>query len=728
MMTGALNLGWGSRMPMVLQSEAAECGLACMAMVMAFHGQPTDLPALRRRFGVSLRGARLTDLARIANAVSLVPRPLRLELGELQHLKTPAILHWDLNHFVVLERLGRKGGVLRDPSVGVRSVGFAELSKHFTGVALELAPAAGITSMEPPPRVRLRALLGRIVGLWTALGRVFVIALGIEVAMALSPLYMQWVVDDAVVSGDRELLSTLAIGFGLLLMFRTLLAAMRGWVLLAVGASLRVQGRANLFAHLLELPAAFFEARQLGDVLSRFGSQETILQAFTTDLVEAVLDGVLAVVTLGLMFVFAPGLAAIVLVGTLLYAGLRWASFTPLRHASAETIAWSARRDTHFLETLRGMKTIKIFNAQDDRRHSWLNLLVETVNRQITTQKLQVVFTTSNAFLSGAIALLVVWLGARRVLDGGFTVGAMIAFVSYKDQFSTRITALIDKALDLQMLQIHGERLADIVLTEPEQRRGGVEDAAPARGKPIAIEMKGVRVRYSAHDPWVLDGVDLRVQPGESVAIIGASGCGKTTLLKVLASLIEPNEGEMLVDDQSLRAMGIARYRDMLGLVMQDDQLFAGSIADNISFFAPNPDPARIEECSRTAAVHDVVAAMPMGYATLIGDMGAALSGGQKQRILIARALYRRPGILLLDEATSHLDVERERAVNTAIRASSLTRIIVAHRPETIFSADRIVLLSNGKLVEQVRSQHAHPDATIKGTVRMDPSRPSLRL
>jgi ATP-binding cassette subfamily B protein RaxB len=704
-LTGSLNLGWRTRLPMVLQSEAAECGLACLAMVLAWHGQPLELAELRRRFGMSLRGATLKDLGRISGALSLEARPLRLDLEELSHLSTPCILHWDLNHFVVLKEVGRKDITIHDPAFGVRRLSVAEVSKHFTGIAMELTPAAGMEQLKPAPRIKMRALLGRMVGLKASLARVFSLALALEVALALSPMFMQWVIDDALVAGDRDLLTTLALGFMLLLIVRTVFTALRGWMLLAIGATVKVQGRANLFSHLLQLPSSFFESRHLGDVLSRFGSQETILQAITTDIVEAVLDGLLAIFTLVLMFVFAPALAMVVLAGTLAYAALRWGSYTPLRNASAEQISWAAQRDTHFLETLRGMQAIKVFNAQDERRRRWLNLLVETVNRQLTTQKLQVVFTTGNLLVTGVIALVVVWLGARRVLDRTFTVGALIAFIAYKDQFMMRVTALINKALDLQMLRIHGERLADIALTKPEEKSPAMK-ADPHRieivgeRKSRSIEVKNVKFRYSEHDPWVLDGIDLKIEAGESVAIVGGSGCGKTTLLKVIASLLSPNEGTVCVDDQAITKVGVDRYRDMLGVVMQDDQLFAGSIADNICFFSESPDQRRIEECAKAAAVHDVIAVMPMGYATLIGDMGAALSGGQKQRILIARALYRQPGILLLDEATSHLDVSRERAVNKAIQEASVTRIIVAHRPETILSADRVIVMANGRIVD----------------------------
>ena len=701
-----LNLGLGRQLPMLLQTEAAECGLACVAMLAGYHGNMSDMAQLRRRFGLSLKGATLKDMTSIADQLGFAARPLRLEVDELPLLETPCVLHWDLNHFVVLKRIGPRGvAVVHDPAVGVRKLQPAEIARHFTGIALELTPTSSFEEGQRPPRLRLGALIGRLVGLKRSLGLLALMALAIEVFGIASPLFMQWVVDEALVTADEDLLLTLVLGFSLLLLIRVAVTAMRGWMLIAISTTLKVSGRANLFSHLVNLPASYFETRHLGDVMSRFGSQETILAAITTDAVEILLDGLMSLVTLTMMFVYAPGLATVVLGGAVLYAVLRWAAYTPLRQASLEAIVWGARRDSHFLETLRGMKTIKLFNAQDARRSQWLNLLVQAVNRQITTQKLSLLFRSANALLVGVIAIVVVWLGAQKVLQNAFSVGMLLAFVSYKDQFLSRISEFVNKGLDLTMLRLHADRLADIALAPPETRGRPTEPDGDRA--PLAITVRRLRFRYGTTDPWVLDGVDFHVAAGESVAIVGESGCGKTTLLRILASLHDPSEGEVLVDGRPLTRALLTDYRSKLGVVLQDDQLFAGSIGDNISFFSDNPSYQRIRECARMAAIDDDICSMPMGYHTLIGDMGTVLSGGQKQRILIARALYHDPALLLMDEATSHLDLGREKAVNDGIRSVRMTRIIVAHRPETILSADRVIVLDHGKIVEDVRTHES---------------------
>jgi len=383
------------------------------------------------------------------------------------------------------------------------------------------------------------------------------------------------------------------------------------------------------------------------------------------------------------------------------YALLRLAFFRPLREASEEALVFEANQSSHFLESLRGMQAIKLFNAQADRQSRFSSLVVDTMNAGIAIRKLELLFAVLHRLLFGLERVAVIWIGALLVLDRHLSLGMLFAFFAYKETFAARVSGLVDKTVELGMLRLQGERLADIVLTAPEP-----DTAAPRSADDGAadIELRGVTFRYAEGEPDVLRGVNLRIEAGESVAIVGPSGCGKTTLLKVMLGLHAPSSGEVLVGGVPLAQLGQRAWRDRVGVVMQDEPLFSGSIADNICFFSPEPDVAWLERCARVAAVHDEIEAMPMAYNTLIGDMGAALSGGQKQRILLARALYKRPRILLLDEATSSLDVDRERVVNHAVRQLALTRVIVAHRPETIASAGRVIALHDGRVAQDLRS------------------------
>lgn len=697
-----LNLGWGARrVPVILQTEAAECGLACLAMVAAQHGLRTDLPTLRKRFSLSLKGATMADLVRMAGRMQLAPRPLRAEMEHLPQLALPCVLHWDLNHFVVLTEVRGDWVTLHDPARGVRRMRLPELSKHFTGVVLELSPAPDFKPHEERQAVSTRQLLGHVSGLRRSLGQIFVLALALEAFMLLSPFFMQWVVDGVLVSADRDLLLTLGLGFGLLVLVQVATGALRSWAVLYLSSTLNLQWLGNVFAHLMRLPVSWFEKRHTGDIMSRFGAIQKMQETLTTSFIEAVLDGLLVVLTFAVMCIYSVTLAAIAAGSVALYALMRWVFFRPLREATEEEIVHTAKRSTHFLESLRGVQSIKLYNRQEDRHAAFMNRVVDAMNANIATRKLDLLFGVLHKLVFGLERIAVIWVGALLVMDHRFSVGMLFAFFAYRETFSVRVSGLIDKVVELKMLKLEGERLADIVLTAPE-----AEPDVPAQGDdlPARLELRNVSFRYSDNEPEVLKDVSLVIEPGESVAIAGPSGCGKTTLLKLMLGIHTPQQGEVLLGGVPLRQLGLRRLRDMVGTVMQEDQLFGGSISDNISFFDAHADPAWVAQCAQLASVHDEIEAMPMGYHTLIGDMGASISGGQKQRILLARALYKRPRILFLDEATSALDVDRERLVNQAVRQLDLTRVIVAHRPETIASAARVIVLKDGHVAQELRT------------------------
>ncbi|MCK3836584.1 MULTISPECIES: peptidase domain-containing ABC transporter [Pseudomonas] len=703
-----LALRFGRRLPLVLQTEATECGLACLAMVAGFHGYHSDLIDLRRRFNVSLKGMSLRQLIQAAHQLQLGTRALKLELDNLSELKLPCVLHWNFSHFVVLQAVDARGVTLHDPAMGIRRLSLDEVSKCFTGVALELWPDSGFEKQENPPRIHLWRMMGKVSGLYRSLAQVLLLAVVLEVFSLISPFFLQWTLDHVIVSDDRDLLSTLALGFGLLLLMQQAVSGVRAWVMIHMGTLLSVQWQANVFTHLLRLPTQYFEKRHLGDVVSRFGAVNNIQQTLTTAFLSAVLDGLMAIATLGMMLLYSPRLAAIAIVVMSLYALGRWIWYRPLRNATEEEIVHAARQQSHFLETARGIRSLKLFQRQDERRSVWLGLLVSQINAGLRTQKLQLFYQQLNGLLFGVENLLVIWLGATMVMDGEFSVGVLIAFTAYKTQFDTRVANLIDKFFELRMLQLQGERLADIVLHPPEDSLSNI-DAQSLRDREASIEVAGLRYRYSDQDPWVLDGLDLRVNAGESVAIIGPSGCGKSTLFNVLLGILPPQEGHIRVAGLDLSQLGLEGLRELVGTVLQDDVLFAGSLAENISFFDSHMDLSWVQECAQMAAIHDDIISMPMGYSTLVGDMGTVLSGGQKQRVMLARAFYKRPRILLLDEATSHLDVQCEQRVNAAIQTLRITRIMIAHRPETIASADRVIVMGQGRVVQDAGHERRHP-------------------
>lgn len=694
-----LSLGLGRKVPVILQTESSECGLACLAMIASYYGFKSDLLTLRQKHPISQKGATLTTLIKIANKLHLTTRPLKLELDELNQLRLPCILHWDLNHFIVLKNVSATKITIIDPAFGERIFTYDEASCHFTGIALELWPDSNFEEKKDKTTIRIFKLFGEIRGLWKSMGQILLLALVLEIFSLTSPFFMQWVIDHAIVSADLNLLTTLAIGFGLLIVLGSLISLLQAWVVMHMATTLNVQWKANIFHHLVNLPTHFFQKRHLGDIISRFGSIDSIQKTLTTSFITAILDGLMTIFTLVLMFIYSVKLAWIAVITILLYAAIRWIWYYPLRRATEDQIVHAAKQSTHFMETMRGIKTIKQFEKQDYRQATWLSLFVNQINAGLTTQKLNLMFGFVNKLLFGLQNIIIVWLGATLVIEGEFTVGILMAFIAYKNQFGGRVSSLIDKYVEVKMLSLHGERLADIVLTDQEKTHGYIFDTESSELQKTEIDVKSLRFRYSEDEAWIIHGINFNISEGQSVAIVGPTGCGKTTLMNLLLGNLIPEHGEISIGGQSIKNIGSNKLRNFIAYVAQDDVLFAGSISENISFFDDSIHQDWVEQCAKMASVHDEIMAMPMGYQTLVGDMGNILSGGQKQRILLARALYKKPKILFLDEATSHLDIIKEKEINQMIKSLNITRIIIAHRPETISSVDRIIALNSGRIM-----------------------------
>lgn len=696
----------------ILQAEAAECGLACLAMIGSAYGLHVDMTDLRRRFSVSLKGVTLSTIIRHAEALNLAPRPLRLELEELKDLRVPCILHWNLNHFVVLKEVRGRQIIIFDPAVGKVKLSLIQASKSFTGVALELTPNANFKPADQRKSLQLRDLTGPVVGLRRTLMQVFLLAGALEVFALAAPLFNQFIVDEVVPTADKELLTVLAIGFSLLLLTQTAVDLARSWVLMRLSLDVRMQWTGSLFAHLLKLPPSYFEKRHLGDLVSRFGSINAMQSTLTTAVVSAILDGIMGLLALVMMLLYSLKLAAIAISATLLYGALRWIFYAPFRDASKERLVLSARENSHFLETLRAIVPIKLARFESERRAKWQNLLADVFNRDVKTQKLEALFTVSSTAIGGASGLLLFTWGTHQVMENTITLGMLMAFSSYASNFMGRCNALIGYGINIKLLEMHAERVSDIALEPPEDAPVLETDTARLDAR---IEVRNLGFRYADGEPWILKDLNLMVEAGESVAIVGPSGCGKTTLLKLILGLLTPTEGEILIGGVPVKRLGMHSYRTLVGAVLQDDALLAGSIAENISFFDSHISQARLHACADIAAMHEEISQMPMGYQTLVGDMGTSLSGGQRQRIFLARALYRMPKVLILDEATSHLDANNEQRIVSAMAAMKLTRIAVAHRRETIERADRVIALT------EVRSKRMEVDHQPSAALQIIP-------
>lgn len=705
-MNSQLNFSLCTNTPIILQSEIAECGLASMAMVACYHGHQLDMPAMRKRFSANLKGMNLQQLIELGDSLGLASRALQCPLEEVHKLQTPCILHWDMNHFVVLTKVTGKGHsakfAINDPALGKRSLNSEEFSKHFTGICLELTPTSKFEAKQEQVRMKFSQLWSAVTGLKSGLVKLVALSLVLQLFALMTPYYMQWVVDEVLISFDESLLTVLALGFALIAIISVITDAVRSWLILRLSSLLNMQMGVNLLRHLLRLPMNYFESRHVGDIVSRFGSLAQIRERITTGFVETLVDGVMAITVLIMMLIYSLKLAAVVVGAIVLYTLVRLALYRPLHQATEEMIQNSAKEQSNFLENIRGMQTIKLFGNESQRQGIWQNRYAEVINSEIRLGRLNISFDSFNKLLFSLENVLVIYFAALLVMSNSLSVGMVLAFIAYKNQLTERFANLIEQIIQFKMMRLHLDRIADIALTKQEANRDGEiaytgSNEGEATGQ---LTLDNICFSYSEEQVPILNNVNLTLNSGDSIAITGPSGAGKTTLMKIMLGLLQPTSGTVLLDGKDITQLGLKNYRKQIAAVMQDDTLLAGSIADNISFFDPQPNYLKIEQCAHHAAIHDDITKMTMGYNSLVGDMGSNLSGGQVQRLLLARALYQSPCVLFMDEATSHLDKDNEAKISEQIQHLPISRVMIAHRQETINMAGKVYHLNAGELVD----------------------------
>ena len=728
------------RVPVVLQSEAAECGLACMTMIAQYYSDKRDLNALRQTVSVSLRGTTLKDVMRIASDLGFQTRAIKIEMEHLAQLSCPAILHWNMNHFVVLTKVKGKTLTIHDPALGERKLTYSEASKYITGIALEVTPSDTFSPKKSAPRLGLSQFFTRTTGFKRNLLTLFALSIVLQLFALASPYYMQTVVDDVLIYNNDALLKALAIGFALLLIIETFTSGIRKFVILSVSSRLQLQMSASVFKHLLSLPLDYFDKRHIGDVVSRFGSLASIREFLTTGLVTALLDGLMAVITLAVMILYSPKLTLVVVAIMLAYLAVRLGLLPFIKRLTTERIALAALEQSHFMESVRAILPIRVYSQEVQRHGQWQNKLVATLNKDITLGKINIGSALTNQLLFGAENLVVVYIGASLVMEGTLSIGMLLAFMAYKARFVSALDGVVNKLIELSMLGVHFNRLSDILLTPSQQKPLSLKakddtfekqnvhfsnvdvpksststSLAPnvltpdgastpslldAKTRPIALKATALSYRYSETNAWVFKNLMFSVHSGEIVAITGDSGCGKSTMLKCLMGLYPVSEGNIEHPSST---------NPVIASVLQEDTCLSGTIAQNICCFEEAPDLKKTVYVAQLACIHEDIMQMPMQYHSLVGDMGSSLSGGQKQRLLLARALYQEPDILFLDEASSHLDMENEAQINHHLKSLNMTRIIVAHRPQSIAMADKVYRLENGNL-------HLCPPTEVTGS------------
>jgi ATP-binding cassette, subfamily B, bacterial CvaB/MchF/RaxB len=697
-----INLSGGRRLPLIRQAEAAECGLACLAMISAFYGREVGLASIRRRFALSMKGMTLRTLVEVANATGFGARPVRCDPEELQDLRLPAILHWGTNHYVVLEKVSRGRLIVADPAQGRLVLPVSYADSMFTGIALELTPNTSFQRTRERNPLKLGSLLSLANGVGKALVQTIVLSLFVELMFLITPFYLQLVIDQALLKSDSALLTVLAISFSLVLLFRVIAGGLRGLTSQFVSSVAALEMKQRIFSHLIRLPLDWFQKRQVGDVQSRFWAIRAIQSFVAQGALTGILDGLLGSLVLILMFFYSSALAAAVLASMIVYTFVRACSFQISKRYAAESIITDAREQTKFLETLRAAQTVKAAGAENLREMQYGNAAAATVNAQIKSGNVTIGYTAAEQLVNGLTDIVVVYIGAKSVMGGDLSVGMLTAFLAYKGQFVTRMTNMIEQGFAWRLLDLQLERLADVVLNPKEERIDGGGFDGEIDG---SIICSNLAFRYAFGEAFVLAGLSLSIRSGECVAIVGASGCGKSTLAKLIVGLYSPTVGQVAIDGRPLTHWSNRSLRAQISYISQDDMLLSGSIAENVAGFPDEIDMPLVRECARIAHIDAEIEAMPMAYESLVGDLGSSLSGGQKQRLLIARALYRKPRILVLDEATAHLDVENEKVIADALAKLTITRVVIAHRPETIARADRILMLRpDGKCVELDRN------------------------
>lgn len=698
-----LHLGGKRRTPYIAQSEGSECALACIAMVASFHGYETDLIALRQRYGMSLKGANLKQVIQVAEDIGFNARPLRGEIEDLPHLSLPAILHWNLNHFVVLTKIstGIRGTRyhIHDPARGALILTRDEISRHFTGVALDLLKSESFKPKIDRRDLRIGQLWSSMSGFWQTICQVVLLSLVLQFVVLATPFFLQVSIDTVFPSFDYDLLLMLALGFGGLTIINFMASWLRSLILVTLSNSLSYQVIVNLFRHLVRLPLDWFEKRHVGDIVSRFGSTQPISQLLSQGMIAAFIDGVMALLTLTLMFIYSGVLCGVAVAALTLYIVVRLAFLQALRLRNLDVITTAANENSSFIETVRGIAAIKAFGQEGNRQRLWQKKKADAVNAQIKLGRLTAGFDAIGQLVLALEKVVFVYLAIRLALDAKLSVGMIFAFQAYKDQFLGAGMRLVEQAINFKIIQVHLTRISDIALSKTEDGGQTRQNDAPDYSQ--GIELRNIRFRYGVGEAEVLKGINIKVQPGEIVALVGPSGGGKTTLMKIMMGLIEPSYGEVLVGGRPLSTFDKRKARQVIGSVAQDDDLFAGSIAENIAFFDPQIDMARVEEVAQITCVIDEIDKMPMRFDTMVGDMGSVLSGGQKQRILLARALYSRPNVLFFDEGTSHLDLKTERDVIDNISLLGITVLAVAHRRIILDFSDHVILVENGIAVDK---------------------------
>jgi len=715
----------GRRVPFIQQLEAADCGAASLAMVLGHLGRDVNLDEVREATGVSGRdGVDALAIVRTAEWYGLRCRALTLDVERLKYVPPGSILHWEFNHFVVFDRITKKGIEIVDPGMGPRVVSPARFGEAFTGVVLIFEPT---DEFEPQKRGngRFGWYLRQLSGQRDVLTRVVVTSVLLRVFALALPLVTAVVVDRVVPRSDRNLLVVVAVGLGGLLVFQMVTTLVRSHLLLQLRTNLDTRLTLGFVDYLSRLPYDFFQRRSAGDLMMRVNNNATVRELLTSNTLSALLDGILVIGYAVLILVLAPLMGVIVVGLGIVQITVFYLARRSYRDLMARSLEAQARSQSYLVEMLRGMETLKAAAAESRAVERWSNLYVDELNVALDRGRLTARVDAMSSLLTSGSPLAILLIGALQVIVGRISLGEMLAINSLAIGLLLPLSTMVNSALQLTLLGSYMDRIDDVLRTAPEQTGQDVARAPRLTGR---VTLHNVSFRYGDNLPFVVHNVSVDIRPGMTVAIVGRSGCGKSTLARMIAGLYRPTEGRVTFDGHDLLRLELKSLRRQIGVVFQSPSLFAGSVRAAIGLSDPSATLDKIVESARIAAVDDDIRAMPMGYDTILSDGGASMSGGQRQRIALARALVHKPALLILDEATSALDSETERRVSKNLEELRCTRIVLAHRLSTIVNADLIMVMEAGEVVEagthhELLSRGAHYARLVAAQLQSDAPR-----
>jgi HlyB family type I secretion system ABC transporter len=688
--------------PFVAQVDEMDCGAACFAMVCRHFGRVVSLSRIRDLCHTAHDGTSLRGLVAAATEVGLSARALKVSRQNLGDMPLPAICHYEGNHWLVVYRVDREHVYVADPARSrlrltheeflAKWSGYAALFDYVAGPAPELPPPAGLSWLWPFLSEH-RGNLGLAAGLATLAS-----VLGL-----LFPVITQFVVDQVIVGRDLGLLNVMVPAMLAALVFLLLANLIQQYLLSFIAVRVDSSVLDFLTRRLLALPMRYFQSRRTGDIQRRLDGARHLRQF----VVEQGVDGLLALFQLigcvALMLLYSPALASLYLLAAPLYAALMLYSRRVLRPLYADLEAAHGRYASHQIDAVKGIEAVKAAAAEQGFRDAMLAQFLEVSRKQFRGNFVIMGYQSALQAVGLLTTVVFLWAGAHAVVRGEFTVGAFVAFSSLMAMASSAILRALGTWDGLQIMAVLLERLNDVIEPEPEQGR----DRSRLRPVPSLeghIELRGIGLRYGGPESAeILSGITLEIPAGKTYALVGRSGCGKTSLVKLIAGLLPPTSGRILFDRLDSRDLNHQDLRRQIGFVLQENHLFDQTIARNIAFGDPEPDPERVRRAARMANAHDFIERLPLGYETRVGETGLALSGGQRQRIAIARAIYHDPPILIFDEATSALDTESERAIqkNLGELTRGRTCLVIAHRLSTIRDADRILVMEAGRIAEE---------------------------